>query len=52
MLVFSAAGFAALNAILRLQFYLPGNPQGFAGVTPDLAFNTAISFLTNTNWQA
>ncbi|MBI1172357.1 potassium-transporting ATPase subunit KdpA [bacterium] len=52
MLVFSAAGFAALYAILRLQAFLPFNPQGFAGVPPDLAFNTAISFLTNTNWQA
>jgi len=52
MLVFSAAGFASLYAILRLQAFLPGNPQGFDGLAPDLAFNTAISFLTNTNWQA
>jgi K+-transporting ATPase ATPase A chain len=52
MLMFSAAGFASLYAILRLQAYLPGNPQGFDNVPPDLAFNTAISFLTNTNWQA
>ncbi len=52
MLVFSAAGFASLYAILRLQEYLPLNPQGFSGLSPDLAFNTAISFLTNTNWQA
>jgi K+-transporting ATPase ATPase A chain len=52
MLAFSAAGFASLYAILRLQAYLPLNPQGFDGVPPDLAFNTAISFLTNTNWQA
>ncbi|GLS85593.1 potassium-transporting ATPase potassium-binding subunit [Cypionkella aquatica] len=52
MLMFSAAGFASLYAILRLQAYLPLNPQGFAGLPPDLAFNTAISFLTNTNWQA
>ena len=52
MLAFSAAGFASLYAILRLQAYLPLNPQGFDGVAPDLAFNTAISFLTNTNWQA
>ncbi len=52
MLAFSMAGFAALFAILRLQFWLPFNPQGFAGVSPDLAFNTAVSFVTNTNWQA
>jgi K+-transporting ATPase ATPase A chain len=52
MLAFSAAGFASLYAILRLQAFLPLNPQGFDGVAPDLAFNTAISFLTNTNWQA
>jgi K+-transporting ATPase ATPase A chain len=52
MLAFSAAGFASLYAILRLQAWLPLNPQGFDGVAPDLAFNTAISFLTNTNWQA
>ena len=52
MLAFSAVGFASLYAILRLQAYLPLNPQGFDGVPPDLAFNTAISFLTNTNWQA
>jgi K+-transporting ATPase ATPase A chain len=52
MLAFSAAGFASLYAILRLQAFLPLNPQGFDNVPPDLAFNTAISFLTNTNWQA
>jgi K+-transporting ATPase ATPase A chain len=52
MLVFSAVGFASLYAILRLQAYLPWNPQGFDNLSPDLAFNTAISFLTNTNWQA
>jgi potassium-transporting ATPase potassium-binding subunit len=51
MLVFSISGFVALYAILRLQAYLPLNPQGFAGVAPDLAFNTAVSFVTNTNWQ-
>ncbi len=51
MLVFSLAGFVALYAILRLQAYLPLNPQGFSGMTPDLAFNTAVSFVTNTNWQ-
>jgi K+-transporting ATPase ATPase A chain len=52
MLAFSAAGFALLYAILRLQGLLPLNPQGFAGVAPDLAFNTAVSFVSNTNWQA
>lgn len=51
MLAFSACGFFVLYAILRLQAYLPLNPQGFAGVTPDLAFNTAVSFVSNTNWQ-
>ncbi|WP_027488177.1 potassium-transporting ATPase subunit KdpA [Allorhizobium undicola] len=51
MLAFSLAGFAVLYGILRLQAYLPLNPQGFAGMTPDLAFNTAVSFVTNTNWQ-
>jgi K+-transporting ATPase ATPase A chain len=52
MLVFSAAGFLSLYLILRLQGSLPFNPAGLPGVAPDLAFNTAISFLTNTNWQA
>ncbi len=51
MLAFSLAGFVALYAILRLQAYLPLNPQGFSGMAPDLAFNTAVSFVTNTNWQ-
>ena len=51
MLAFSLAGFAVLYALLRLQGVLPLNPQGFAGVAPDLAFNTAVSFVTNTNWQ-
>jgi K+-transporting ATPase ATPase A chain len=51
MLVFSVAGFAVLYAMLRLQAFLPLNPQGFAGMAPDLAFNTAVSFVTNTNWQ-
>ncbi len=52
MLIFSGAGIVSLYAILRLQAYLPLNPQGFSGVAPDLAFNTAVSFITNTNWQA
>ncbi|MCM2474364.1 potassium-transporting ATPase subunit KdpA [Rhizobium sp. CG5] len=51
MLAFSLVGFLALYAILRLQAYLPLNPQGFAGMAPDLAFNTVVSFVTNTNWQ-
>ncbi|WP_075216556.1 potassium-transporting ATPase subunit KdpA [Mongoliimonas terrestris] len=51
MLVFNAAGFALLFSILRLQDILPLNPQGFGAVAPDLAFNTAVSFVTNTNWQ-
>jgi K+-transporting ATPase ATPase A chain len=52
MLAFSIASFLALYLILRFQNLLPLNPQGFAGVSPDLAFNTAISFVTNTNWQS
>ncbi len=51
LLAFSAASFTILYAILRLQDHLPLNPQGFAGMSPELAFNTAISFVTNTNWQ-
>jgi K+-transporting ATPase ATPase A chain len=51
MLLFNAAGFFLLYAMLRLQAYLPLNPQGFGNLAPDLAFNTAISFTTNTNWQ-
>jgi K+-transporting ATPase ATPase A chain len=50
-LAFSAAAFVILYLILRFQNLLPMNPQGFAGMAPDLAFNTAISFVTNTNWQ-
>ncbi len=52
MLAFSGAGLLFLYAILRLQAYLPLNPLGFSGVAPDLAFNTAVSFVTNTNWQS
>ena len=52
MLAFSAFGFLSLFAILRWQSYLPFNPQGFDNLPADLAFNTAISFITNTNWQA
>jgi K+-transporting ATPase ATPase A chain len=52
MLAFSIASFLVLYLILRFQNLLPFNPQGFAGTSPDLAFNTAISFVTNTNWQS
>ncbi len=54
MLAFSIFSFLFVYALQRLQGYLPFNPQGFGGklVTPDLAYNTAVSFLTNTNWQA
>ncbi|KTS20537.1 potassium-transporting ATPase subunit A [Methylobacterium indicum] len=51
MLVFHAAGFVLLYAILRLQAFLPFNPADQGAVAPDLAFNTAASFVTNTNWQ-
>src|SRR5208282_5049378 len=51
MVVFSVAGFLSLYAIQRLQNLLPFNPRGFDAVPPDLAFNTSISFITNTNWQ-
>lgn len=52
LLGFSAVSFLVLYATLRLQGYLPFNPTGVGGVAPHLAFNTAISFVTNTNWQA
>ena len=52
MLAFSVASFVVLYLILRFQNLLPLNPQGFAGTSPDLAFNTAISFVSNTNWQS
>jgi K+-transporting ATPase ATPase A chain len=52
MLAFSIASFIVLYLILRFQNLLPLNPQGFAGMSPDLAFNTSISFITNTNWQS
>lgn len=51
MLVFNAAGFLLLYALLRLQGMLPFNPQGMGPVPEALAFNTAVSFVTNTNWQ-
>src|SRR5579864_962962 len=52
MLLFHAAGFALLYALQRFQFYLPFNPQGQLAPSPDSAFNTAVSFTTNTNWQS
>jgi K+-transporting ATPase ATPase A chain len=52
LLAFNALGFVLLYAILRMQGFLPFNPDGIAGMAPDLAFNTAVSFVTNTNWQA
>src|SRR3981081_4528257 len=52
MLLFSVAGFLSLYALQRFQDVLPFNPQGFSAVGEDLAFNTAMSFITNTNWQS
>jgi K+-transporting ATPase ATPase A chain len=52
MLAFHAAGFLLLYAILRLQQFLPLNPQHFGPLSDHLAFNTSVSFLTNTNWQS
>ena len=52
MLAFNLLGFLLLYALLRAQSWLPLNPAGMAPVPPDLAFNTAVSFMTNTNWQA
>ena len=51
MLALTVAGFLSLYALERLQNLLPFNPRGFDAVPPDLAFNTSISFITNTNWQ-
>jgi potassium-transporting ATPase potassium-binding subunit len=52
MLIFSVVSMLVLYILQRVQQWLPWNPQGFAAVPPDLAFNTAASFTTNTNWQA
>ncbi|GEL43652.1 potassium-transporting ATPase potassium-binding subunit [Methylorubrum extorquens] len=52
MVLFNVAGFVLLYALLRLQALLPLNPAEQAAVAPDLAFNTATSFVTNTNWQS
>ncbi|HJW55836.1 MAG TPA: potassium-transporting ATPase subunit KdpA [Burkholderiaceae bacterium] len=51
LLVFNALGGLFVYAVQRLQAWLPLNPQGFASVSPDSAFNTAVSFISNTNWQ-
>jgi len=52
VLFFSVVGFVTLYALQRLQWYLPFNPQGQTGVEPSSAFNTSVSFVTNTNWQS
>ncbi len=52
LLAFSAVSVVVLYALLRLQGVLPGNPNGFGAVAPALSFNTAVSFVTNTNWQS
>ena len=52
LLIFATAGFLLLYALLRLQTLLPFNPSGQGAVSPDLAFNTAVSFVSNTNWQS
>jgi K+-transporting ATPase ATPase A chain len=52
MLVFNLLGFVAVYVLQRFQHFLPFNPEHMAGVAPDLAMNTAVSFATNTNWQS
>lgn len=52
ILLFNGIGVLAVYGLQRLQAWLPLNPQAFGNVAPDSAFNTAISFVTNTNWQA
>jgi potassium-transporting ATPase potassium-binding subunit len=52
LLLFNALGFITLYALLRLQSLFPFNPQGLPAVSPDLALNTAVSFVTNTSWQS
>jgi K+-transporting ATPase ATPase A chain len=51
LVVFNGLGALAVYALQRLQLWLPLNPQAFANVSPDSSFNTAVSFITNTNWQ-
>ena len=52
LLTFNTLGLIFLYVLQRIQGWLPLNPQGFEGVAPDQAFNTAVSFVTNTNWQS
>ncbi len=52
MLIFSVVTLLFTYIILRIQQYLPLNPQNLPNLSPDLAFNTAVSFTTNTNWQS
>ena len=52
LLIFNMTGCLAVYLLQRLQGFLPLNPHGFSAIPPDLAFNTAVSFVTNTNWQA
>lgn len=52
VLLFSAAGLVFMYALQRVQGFLPLNPQGVGAISPDLALNTAASFVTNTNWQS
>ena len=52
LLIFNLLGLVVVYALQRLQADLPFNPDGMAGTTADLAFNTAVSFATNTNWQS
>jgi K+-transporting ATPase ATPase A chain len=52
MLIFSLLGFITLYALQRVQGMLPFNPQGMTAESPDLSFNTSVSFVTNTNWQS
>lgn len=52
LIVFSMIGFVVLFLLLLFQGGLPLNPDGMAGLSPDLAFNTAVSFISNTNWQS
>lgn len=52
MLIFNFIGLLAVYFFQRMQFIFPLNPQSFSAISPDLAFNTAASFVTNTNWQA
>ena len=52
LVLFNFIGLVFVYLLQRLQGYLPGNPAGLPGVRSDLAFNTAVSFATNTNWQS